>query len=151
MARKARLSPGFGSGSDTVASPHQSSRLGAGEPVAPSLPQPITKVTQSDTYETIYANHTKVSITQWDFAINFGQIVETKDAESVIKESISVRFSPQYFKAMTVSLAAALQQWESAFGPLEAGLGQKVNTAGMTNAFNALKDALGEIGKKQGD
>ena len=151
MARKARLSPDSSLGSDTSASPHQSPRLGAGGPIAPSLSQPITKVIQSDTYKTIYSNFSKVSVTQWDFAISFGQIVETKDAETVCEETISVRFSPQYFKAMIASLTGALQQWESTFGPLEAGLGQEGNAAGMAKVFDTLKDALGGINKKQGD
>ncbi|HQT65129.1 MAG: hypothetical protein B7Z75_09385 [Acidocella sp. 20-57-95] len=107
----------------------------------------IVKYTQSDTYRTVYSNHSKVGISQWDFTVMFGQAIE-KDGQNVIEESIAIKFSPQYFKTIVASLSGAVAQWEATFGEIQTGLGQSFNEQGMNAAFDNIKGVLGELDKR---
>lgn len=103
------------------------------------------KIMKADSYSTIYANYTKVGISQWDMTIVFGQTVDSENDEANIEELISVKFSPQYFKAMANSLIVALNQWENIFGDLQDGPGQKPNIQGIEESFTRLKDKISEM------
>lgn len=109
-----------------------------------------TKIVKADSYRTIYANYSKVGISQWDISIIFGQTLDSENDETAIEELVCVRFSPQYFKAMASSLTAALSQWESLFGELQNGPGQSPNLEGMEESFARLRDKINAIEESRG-
>jgi hypothetical protein len=127
-----------------VATPEVSADVSANKNIAEFIksalvPPPITK---SENYRTIYANHTKIGITQWDFTVTFGQTTENNEGKNIIEEVISIRFSPQYFKNFANTILASVQQWEATFGEIQIGLGQGANIAGMTAVFEGIKQIL---------
>lgn len=132
----------------------KSSALGSGAPSprssATHQDRTPPKIVKADSYHTIYANYSKVGISQWDISIIFGQTVDSENDATEIEELVSVRFSPQYFKAMANSLTAALRQWESLFGELQDGPGQSANIEGMEEAFARVKDQIDAMQKARG-
>jgi len=112
----------------------------APESVAP--PAATLKITKSVDYKTTYANHTKIPASQWDLGLTFGRIVELEGGSNVIEEEITIKLSPQYFKALVSSMTISLQEWEKTFGNLSIGLGQQGNPTGIADAFNKLTTFL---------
>lgn len=143
MARKAsqKVSADIASNDVSASSP---SAIVRKEPEDVSKP----KMVHSEHYHTIYSNYSKVGITQWDFSVSFGQSLENKEGESLFEERVAIKFSPQYFKAMVLSLANAMERWEQTFGEIPSGLGQRPNTQGIDQAFDRLKGVLAGIDDK---
>lgn len=111
-------------------------------PQLPGSPQQIASTFQADPFINTYCNHSKVGLSQWDFYITFGQIVETSEGTIAAKEEISIKFSPPYFKTLVGSMLEALQQWETTFGEIKQGLGQGYTPGRMTDAMERLRDML---------
>jgi hypothetical protein len=107
-----------------------------------SKPSMVINLAKSDDHKTAYANHARIGVSQWDFTVIFGQAIENKEAQSIIEEYISIKFSPQYLKSFANTLMASVQQWEATFGEIHAGLGQGLNLQGMNAVFEGLKGIL---------
>jgi len=111
-------------------------------PQPPGLPQQIGSTFQADSFINTYCNHSKVGLSQWDFYVTFGQIVETSAGAIAAREEISIKFSPPYFKTLVGSMLEALQQWETTFGEIKQGLGQGYTPGRMTEAMEKLREML---------
>jgi len=121
-----------------------------GSPNVGSKPivEAITTVVQSEDFKNIYSNNVRIGISQWDLSITVGQIVEVQGGSSVVEEKVSVKFSPQYFKVLSSTLSAAIQQWEMIFGEIPQKFGQSAGSDNIVKALSGLKDLILSIDEK---
>lgn len=133
------------SANDTVGTPPHTS--GAGAPLAGGLAM-LTKFVKSEFHNEIYCNNVRIAITQWDFALQVGQIVDGDDGAAIVRQDVTVKCSPQLFKFLVGSMTATLKYWETTFGEITTGLGQVANTDNLSEAFETLKGVL-EAGEKK--
>jgi hypothetical protein len=145
--RKAPQKRTSSSANDTVDTPPHTS--GTGSPLAGGLSTPA-KIVKSEFHNEIYCNNVRIGITQWDFALQVGQTVDGEDGAAIVRQDVTVKFSPQFFKSLVGSMTATLKYWETTFGEIPMGLGQVANTDNLSEAFETLKGVLEASDKKTG-
>lgn len=66
----------------------------------------------------VYANHTDISVSCYDFALDFGQmpIRDRSDERGATEPLVRVLMSPQHAKALSRILAGRITAYEDTFG-----------------------------------
>lgn len=83
--------------------------------------QRAVRFTRPADYPTAYANNAQVTMSNWDFRIDFGEVVSADDKEIVIQQRIGVVMSPQHTKALAQVLTKNVEEYEKSFGELKWG------------------------------
>ena len=102
----------------------------------------FSKIIKSELHREIYCNNVRVGITQWDMSLLIGLLIEDDGGATAVRQDITVKFSPQFFKLLVATMTETLKHWEATFGQIASGPGQSSNTQNMSAVFEALRDVL---------
>jgi hypothetical protein len=66
----------------------------------------------------VYANHTQIAASIFDFRLQFGQILKADQDELRVKFMTTVFLSPQHMKAFLALLNQKVHDWEQQYGEI---------------------------------
>jgi hypothetical protein len=69
-------------------------------------------------FKSYYANNSGVHVTQWDFALRFGRLLDPSDGITRVEQHLEVSLSPQHMKALISMLQHQLRGYEEKFGAI---------------------------------
>jgi hypothetical protein len=69
-------------------------------------------------FRSVYANNGNFSVTAFDFAIDFGQVVAVENGTPVVEQNIRVLMSPLHAKVFAIFLMQNVASYEKKFGEL---------------------------------
>ena len=75
-----------------------------------------TNVTRSANYSQLYANNVNVNVTNWDFLLDFGKVVNVSEKEVQIVIDLGVYLGPGQAKALAIALSQSVNAYEQQFG-----------------------------------
>ena len=75
------------------------------------------------TYQSVYVNHTSISVSRWDFRLLFSDSHGRKDDDEgdtvlEIEEKVELLMSPQHTKALATLLNDNIKTYEERMGPI---------------------------------
>lgn len=75
---------------------------------------------RADSYVEVYTNNAHIQFSYYDFIINFGQSVDFDDNTNtgIVSDSVALRMSPEYAKALHEALGGNLEIYERNYGPI---------------------------------
>lgn len=100
------------------------------------------EVRRSPNFVSAYANQSRLGMTPWDITMIFSSTEDLGPGRVVSEDQVAVRVSPQHFKALCISLAAALSAYEQQFGELHI-------PAGSTPTAERMGAALSDVLKQR--
>ncbi|MEA2512338.1 MAG: hypothetical protein QOJ59_1825 [Thermomicrobiales bacterium] len=66
-----------------------------------------------------YANNVGFRISVWDFALDFGMMIDANDERILVRDAATVIMSPQHAKVFSEVLARNVKNYEEQFGELK--------------------------------
>jgi hypothetical protein len=110
----------------------------------PKVPSPITVMEQSPDFKQVYCNHTRLGMTPYDLVLTCGHIAEKTPNDPIILEDVSIRFSPQTFKFLALTLSSVMAAWEAQWGPVQ------IRSRTPEEIFTAFKESADQLKKERG-
>lgn len=77
-------------------------------------------------FRQIYTNNMAVSLSSWDVAITFGEIVGERDGKTVIEETTKVVMTREIAKVLSVLLTNHIAAFEENFGEIRIPINEPV-------------------------
>lgn len=93
--------------------------------LAPSQDEKSAEVTRSRKYlmdpnaPTYYANTVDIGVSNSDFRIRLGEILEANDSEMVVKHRATVYFSPRHAKEVCILFNRKVKEFEDKCGIID--------------------------------
>ncbi len=96
-------------------------------PTPKKAAQKVRKINtvRKDPRPVVYANNTSITITPWDFAIQFGQVLESTPEKVKVQEEICIYISPQHAKVFSHLIERLIKAYEEKYGPIPEPVGSK--------------------------
>ena len=77
-----------------------------------------TKATRSESFISVYANHTNSEVTPFDFKLIFGQLGSPNGGSIEVIQSVAIVMSPQHYKALFELLQKTIANYEKSHGKI---------------------------------
>ena len=74
---------------------------------------------RTDRYRQLYANNLSVSLTTWDVALTFGEIIGEQEGKPIIEETTKILITREMTKVLATLLNTHIRLYEERFGEIK--------------------------------